>query len=406
MFRLRYLITIVITLLAFQAIIFEKIDAASSVEIIVPRITSFNDSGWTILYEENFDSDYVAVDGQTFGTDDWLVYQLLNDGAITVANGYAQLNAPDFWNAALIRSVDIMPEEYKVRTKIGYINYDLTNYEQEDYDDPDFNNHQGHYENGMYFLTVTDRVCVGDECAENWWHYHRKMVIDVDNHINWDDPGETFHPVYMVYMAPEENSGGNLLRTWDGEQWDTSPWNWNTAYTYEYDTWYYAELEILDDSLTLRLYDGDQNILEETTPVDLSLVNAMDDTLEYLYLGEPHTDDYEGDVRIDEITLLIPGTGQAIDDDASMPKRYTISQNYPNPFNASTIIKYELPQQSRVTIDIYDILGKLVTRLVDDDLDAGYHQAIWRAEDVNSGVYFYKIQAGDNIDTGRMMLVK
>jgi hypothetical protein len=240
--------------------------------------TAFNDSGWVVLYQENFDSSYEATHGQQFSADGWLTYQLINGGTITVANGYAQLNAPDFWMAGLIRSTDIMPPEYKVRTKIGYINYDLTNYEQEDYDHPDFNDHQGHYENGMYFLTVTDGICVGDQCAEYWWHYHRKMVIDVDNHLNWDDPGETFHPVYMVYMAPEENSGGNLLRTWDGEQWDTSPWNWNVAYTYEYDTWYYAELEKLDGYITLRLYDADQNIIEETTPVDITLVNAMDDT--------------------------------------------------------------------------------------------------------------------------------
>lgn len=269
-------------------------------------VALFNDSGWTLLYQENFDSAFIAVDGQTFGDDDWLIFQLINGGSITVADGYAWLNAPDFWNAALIRSTDILPEEYKIRTRIGYINYDLSNYEQEDYDHPDFNDHGGYYENGMYFLTLTDDTCIADQCAELWWHYHRKMVIDVDNHLNYGGGGETFHPVYMVYMAPETNAGGNLLRTWTGTYWDTSPWNWNVAYTYDYDTWYYAELEKKDGAIILRLYDADRNILEETTPVPLNLVNAMDDPVEFLYLGEPHTDDYEGDVRIDEITLLIP----------------------------------------------------------------------------------------------------
>ena len=279
-------------------------------------VGAFDDAGWTPVYQENFDTDFEGVDGQTFGEDDWLIFQLLNDGAITIAGGYAQLNAPDFWNAALIRSTHVLPPEYKVRTKIGYINYDLTNYEQADYDDPDFNDHAGHYENGMYFLTVTNDTCVGDECAEHWWHYHRKMVIDVDNHINWSGGGETFHPVYMVYMDPVTHSGGNLLRTWDGEAWDVSDDNWNVAYTYEYDTWYYAELEKRDGELILRLYDESQAILEETTPVDLDLIFAMDDTTEFLYVGEPHTDDYEGDVRIDEITLLVPG-GEYVCGDAN-----------------------------------------------------------------------------------------
>ena len=266
----------------------------------------FDDSDWALRYQENFDSAFTGTHDQQFGQDDWLVFQLIGGGAITVADGYAWLNAPEFWHAALIRSTHILPAEYKIRTKIGYINYDLTNYDSADFEHPDFNDHSGHPENGMYFLTITDDTCVGGECAELWWHYHRKMVIDVDNHVNWGDTTETFHPVYMVYMAPETNSGGNLLRTWTGDYWDTAPWNWNVAYTYAYDVWYYAELEKRDGVLILRLYDGDKNLLEETTPVDLSLVHAMDDSTEFLYVGEPHTDDYEGDVRIDEITLLVP----------------------------------------------------------------------------------------------------
>ncbi len=97
-----------------------------------------------------------------------------------------------------------------------------------------------------------------------------------------------------------------------------------------------------------------------------------------------------------------------IDDDTGLPlpQQTSLSQNYPNPFNASTIIKYELPKQSQVTVDVYDILGRRVASLVDDDQVAGYHQVIWSAEDVASGVYFYKIQAGEYIETKKMMLVK
>lgn len=266
----------------------------------------FDDSGWRVYHQENFDTPFEASDGQTFGSGNWLVFQLIDGGAITVASGYARLNAPDFWNAALIRSTHSLPSEYKVRTRIGYINYDLTNYESSDYSDPRFDNHDGYHENGMYFLTLTDDTCVGDQCAEEWWHYHRKMVIDIDNHLDYGTTDTTVHPVFMVYMSPELNEGGNVLCTWNGALWDTSPWNWNVAYTYEYATWYYAELEKRDGTITLRLYDADRNVLEETTPVDIDLVFAMDDPDEFLYVGEPHTDDYEGDVRIDEITLLIP----------------------------------------------------------------------------------------------------
>lgn len=269
----------------------------------------FSDSGWSVLYHERFDATYQAQDGQVFGEDGWLLYDIHNGASITSANGYALIQAEDFRQAALIRSTHVLPQEYRVRTKVGYIEYDLTNYEQADYDDPAFTDHGGYYENGMYLLTITNDTCVGDECAEEWWHYHRKMVIDVDNHLNYGGGGETFHPIYMVYMDPAVNSGGNLLRTWNGVVWDSSAWNWNVAHTYAYDTWYYAELTKHDGHLTLRLYDADGFVIEDPPPIAFEHVFAIDDSLEFLYVGEPHTDDYEGSVRIDDITLLIPATG-------------------------------------------------------------------------------------------------
>ncbi len=294
---------------------FPLVSACKSMKFIIlffivstSAFCQMNDTGWDTLYHENFDSNFTAIDGEKFGTDNWLIFQLLNNGSIIIENGYAQLNAPDFWNAALIRSTHILPAEYKLRTKIGYINYDLTNYEQDDYDHSDFNSHSGFYENGMYFLTVTNDTCIANECAEQWWHYHRKMVIDIDNHLG-SGGVETFHPIYMVYMGHQYTSVGNVLRTWDGSSWDESTWNWHVAATYEYDSWYYAELEKINNSITLRLYDGDKVIMEQTSSVPLDKVFAMDDSTEFLYLGEPHTDDYEGNVRIDEITLMIPSQG-------------------------------------------------------------------------------------------------
>ncbi len=372
----------------------------------------FDDTNWNIIYQENFDSNFVGVDGQKFGTDNWLLFQLINGGSITIENGYAQLNANDFQMAALIRSADILPSEYKVRTKIGYIHYDLANYEQADFDNTDFNSHGGYYENGMYFLTVTNDTCVSNECAEMWWHYHRKMVIDIDNHLDYGG-GETFHPIYMVYMAPETNAGGNLLRTWDGTTWDESPWNWNAAATYDSTKWYYAELEKRNDVLILRLYDENQIIIEETTPVSLSKVFAMDDPTEYLYLGEPHTDDYEGNVRIDEITLFLydsvaVSVGETTND---LPTNFNISQNYPNPFNPSTTIEYTLPKRSNVKIEIFNLLGQKIIKLYNSEQPAGSYQIKWNGKDENgqsvtSGIYLYRISTDEFINSKKMLLLK
>lgn len=81
-------------------------------------------------------------------------------------------------------------------------------------------------------------------------------------------------------------------------------------------------------------------------------------------------------------------------------------QNYPNPFNAQTTINFALPNASHVTIEVYDLLGRSVAVLVDSELPAGYHTAIWDADDQSSGMYFYKIQAGEFIETRKMLILK
>jgi len=101
----------------------------------------------------------------------------------------------------------------------------------------------------------------------------------------------------------------------------------------------------------------------------------------------------EGYVDIEEISSILP-------------EKIILSQNYPNPFNASTTIQYTLPMQSDVTIHIYNLLGRKVETLIDKKEQAGYHQVIWQADDLSSGVYFYKIQAGDYIETKKMVLIK
>jgi hypothetical protein len=90
----------------------------------------------------------------------------------------------------------------------------------------------------------------------------------------------------------------------------------------------------------------------------------------------------------------------------SLPLTFSLSQNYPNPFNPATTIKYDLPSPCRVRIDIYDILGRRVATLADEEQVAGAHQVIWNASDKSSGIYFYRIQAGEYVETKKMMLMK
>ena len=96
-----------------------------------------------------------------------------------------------------------------------------------------------------------------------------------------------------------------------------------------------------------------------------------------------------------------------VDEDiAPLPIRCFLFQNYPNPFNATTLIEYTLLQPLQVEIEVYDLLGRTVTKLSDGLKSAGRHQAVWHANDMPSGIYFYKLQADDYTETRKMILLK
>ena len=85
---------------------------------------------------------------------------------------------------------------------------------------------------------------------------------------------------------------------------------------------------------------------------------------------------------------------------------YLLNQNYPNPFNPSTTIQFSLPAKEFVTLKIYDVLGKEITTLVNEELNAGSYKNDWNASNLSSGVYFYRLQAGKFSQTRKLTLVK
>lgn len=89
-----------------------------------------------------------------------------------------------------------------------------------------------------------------------------------------------------------------------------------------------------------------------------------------------------------------------------LPKEFALHNNYPNPFNPATMIKYDLPKETDVTLKVYDMLGKEVVTLINEKQSAGYHQYSFNASHLASGVYFYRINAGTFVQTKKMVLVK
>ena len=90
----------------------------------------------------------------------------------------------------------------------------------------------------------------------------------------------------------------------------------------------------------------------------------------------------------------------------AIPKDFYMDRNYPNPFNPSTTIKYGLPKEAQVQIEVYNVLGQRVTLLVDQSMKAGNYEAVFNADKYASGVYFYVMRAGDKQFKEKMLLLK
>jgi len=136
----------------------------------------------------------------------------------------------------------------------------------------------------------------------------------------------------------------------------------------------------------------------------------IDATREHLIMKFYSIDDLSGTLidsfKIDNIVLESPE-----DHSSRQPERFDLGQNIPNPFNASTSIRFKLPRSSRIAIEIYNILGQSVRRLIDEEKPPGQYEVTWDGLDDNgreaaSGMYFYRINAGDYSESKKMILMK
>ena len=99
-------------------------------------------------------------------------------------------------------------------------------------------------------------------------------------------------------------------------------------------------------------------------------------------------------------------TSVAIQRTPSPAEQFVLSQNYPNPFNPSTVINFRIPKFSRVSLKVFNVLGQEVAVLLNEEKASGYYQVRWDASHVPSGIYFYRLQAGEFVETKKAILLK
>ena len=95
-----------------------------------------------------------------------------------------------------------------------------------------------------------------------------------------------------------------------------------------------------------------------------------------------------------------------VGDDELLVNEFKLYNNYPNPFNPSTTIKYQIPELSFATFRVYDVLGKEIATLINEEKPAGNYELEFEASSLPSGIYFYRLQAGKFIETKKMVLMK
>lgn len=153
-----------------------------------------------------------------------------------------------------------------------------------------------------------------------------------------------------------------------------------------------------------RTYVGSQNPIRmyaNTRPIMDVLVNATDNST-----GRYGSDDISVNVWCTNCPQIVQDAVEGNTSSADLPDKIVLGQNFPNPFNPATVISFALPKDTYVKLVIYDMLGREVARLADEDMDAGYHSVTWNAANVSSGVYVYRLTAGDFVQVKRMIVMK
>ena len=107
-----------------------------------------------------------------------------------------------------------------------------------------------------------------------------------------------------------------------------------------------------------------------------------------------------------EGSSIDPGNGDKLVTENGLPKEYNLFQNYPNPFNPVTNIQFDLPKEGLVTLKVYDLLGREVKNIVNEFKQAGSYIVSFNGSRLSSGIYFYRLEAGDFVQVKRMVLIK
>lgn len=157
-----------------------------------------------------------------------------------------------------------------------------------------------------------------------------------------------------------------------------------------------------------RVYVAQDSGFADADSLDVieSTANVSDLELA-IYWWKVHAYDTDGLWRpSSEVWHFVTHTVNVPEESEGTPEDFGLAQNYPNPFNPSTTIRIAVPRSSKVAVEVYDILGRSVAKLADQEFSPGYHMLSWSCRRCAAGIYFIQMRAGDFVQTRKMLIVK
>jgi hypothetical protein len=264
------------------------------------------------------------------------------------------------------------------------------------------------------FYTITKVV---EDSVINGKHYFKKIYYEfyppAIDFIAWERNDTTRSGVTFMLDFEDVNQNGDYLEELPIDSLENPFWSEYTTYKYSF---HYPN--------AFHFFPGEKQVhVKDTSWVKIDGDTVISRYFEILNLfwGETIIEKFgiysyrmESPARIC-IGAIINGKqyGNIVNIDdyiKQTPFGFALSNNYPNPFNPSTKIRYEIPAAEKVSIKIYDVLGNEIKTLVDEFKDAGYYEvdfsAVGGADNLSSGVYFYRIVSGSFSETKKMVLMR
>ncbi len=226
------------------------------------------------------------------------------------------------------------------------------------------------------------------------------------NAIALKDGGPTFTGGKLI-MGTESGE----LCIFNGSSWNvfnmSSAWEPNNSITsIKVDNggtvWFgtYTEGLGMYDGRQLLLYYHDNSGILSNQVLDLGIATVSDSTSIWVSTFDNNQHSYSG------LSILTIANSTGVNENSSIPSKFQLLQNFPNPFNPTTVIKYTVAKESRVTLNVYNLLGEKIATLVNANQKAGNYKVNFNASNLTSGVYFYTLKAGNFKETKKMLLIK